>query len=283
MKWDDFRESENVEDRRGRRVARGGKLGLGTVVILGALGWYLGIDPQLLLSGAEMLSSGSSSQEQDYSSGSPVDEQGIFAAKILGNTEDIWQDIFQKQLSKNYHPPGMVIFSEGTESACGFAQSAIGPFYCPLDRKVYIDLSFFQQMQQQFGAGGDFAYAYVLAHEVGHHVENELGILREVQNQQRAAGQADANRLSVRLELMADCLAGVWAHHSNIRYRSLDSGDIEDALRTAEAIGDDMLQKRSQGYIVPDSFTHGTSKQRMEWLSVGLKSGQVNSCNTFAP
>ena len=174
-----------------------------------------------------------------------------------------------------------MLFSGSTRSGCGGAQSAMGPFYCPLDQTVYIDLSFFEEMQRRFRAGGDFAYAYVLAHEVGHHVENQLGILPRVQERQRQVGQAEGNQLSVRVELMADCLAGVWAHHSQQRWKSLEQGDIEEAIRAAEAIGDDRLQKQSGGRVVPDSFTHGSSEQRVRWLTTGLKSGTIQSCDTF--
>jgi hypothetical protein len=185
------------------------------------------------------------------------------------------------QVNKEYRAPKLVLFSGGTRSGCGSASSAMGPFYCPLDRTVYLDLSFFDDMQRRFKAGGDFAYAYVIAHEVGHHIENELGILARVQQRQREVGQVESNQLSVRVELMADCLAGVWAHHSDKRYQSLQEGDVEEAMRAAEAIGDDRLQKQSGGRVVPDSFTHGSSAQRMRWFMTGLKGGQIQTCDTF--
>jgi len=284
MKWDSFRTSSNVEDRRGSSFPGGrGGLGLGTIVVLGLVGWFLGIDPRVLIGGAEMLSGGSSSsQEETVKQGTPEDETGKFAAAILGNTEDVWKVVFPEQLNAEYPPPKMVLFSGATRSGCGAAQSAMGPFYCPLDQTVYLDLSFFQEMQNRFRAGGDFAYAYVIAHEVGHHVEKQLGILDRAQQRQRQVGGAEANQISVRIELMADCLAGVWAYHSNERYRSLEPGDVEKAIAAAQAIGDDRLQKQSQGYVVPDSFTHGTSEQRVRWLSQGLKSGDIKSCNTFS-
>ena len=281
MRWDNFRGSDNVEDRRGSRAAKGG-LGIGTMIVLGFVGWYLGINPMYLISGAEMISQATTSHSESGVVGTPDDEMGRFAGKILGNTEDVWKKVFPEQIGKTYVPTEMVLFSNATQSACGFAQAAMGPFYCPLDHKVYVDLTFFQMMKQQFGASGDFSYAYVIAHEVGHHVESQLGILQQVQNRQRVVGQGEANKLSVGVELMADCLAGVWAHHSDAQYRSLEKGDIEEALKTAQAIGDDMLQKRSQGYVVPDSFTHGTSEQRAHWLAVGLKTGRIETCNTFA-
>ena len=284
MRWEDFRTSSNVEDRRGMGLPGGaGGLGIGTIVILGLIGWALGIDPRILIGGAEMMSGGSGyEQQQQGRQGAPQDEMGRFASAILGNTEDVWKDVLPKQVNIQYNPPKLVLFSDATRSGCGGAQSAMGPFYCPLDQTVYIDLSFFQEMQRRFRAGGDFAYAYVLAHEVGHHVENQLGILPRVQERQRQVGQAEANQLSVRVELMADCLAGVWAHHSDQRWKSLEPGDIEEAIQAASAIGDDRLQKQTQGYVVPDAFTHGSSEQRKRWFSIGLEQGKVTACNTFA-
>ncbi|HEU6443291.1 MAG TPA: neutral zinc metallopeptidase [Microvirga sp.] len=282
MRWDNFRTSSNVEDRRGMGMVGGGGLGIGTIVILGLVGWALGIDPRLLIGGAEMLSGGGSGYQQSQGrQGTPQDEAGRFAAAILGNTEDVWKTVLPQQANRQYREPKLVLFSGATRSGCGGAQSAMGPFYCPLDQTVYIDLSFFEEMQRRFRAGGDFAYAYVLAHEVGHHVENLLGILPRVQERQREVSRTEANQLSVRVELMADCLAGVWAHHSNQRWQSLEQGDIEEAIRAAEAIGDDRLQKQSQGRVVPDSFTHGSSEQRVRWLTTGLKSGSIQSCDTF--
>ena len=283
MRWEDFRTSTNVEDRRGMGIPGGrGGLGIGTIVILGLLGWALGIDPRLLISGAEMMQGGGAQQEQQEGRrGAPTDEMGRFAANILGNTEDVWSKVLPAQANRQYEPPKLVLFSGQTQSGCGFAQSAMGPFYCPLDKSVYIDLSFFEDMRRRFGAGGDFAYAYVISHEVGHHIENELGILARVQQRQREVDQRQANQLSVRVELMADCLAGVWAHHSEQRYQSLEEGDIEEAIGAAQAIGDDRLQRQTSGRVVPDSFTHGSSQQRVQWLTQGLQSGQISSCDTF--
>lgn len=266
---------------------RGG-LGLGAIVALGIVGWALGIDPRLLISGAEMLSGGMPQQQQAPSrpqgqaSGPPQDQTGRFAAAVLGNTEDVWKVVLPQQVNVRYQEPRMVLFSGATRSGCGAAQAAMGPFYCPLDRTVYIDLSFFQEMRQRFRAGGDFAYAYVLAHEVGHHVQNQLGILDKVEGAKRGMPAAQRNALSVRVELMADCLAGVWAYNSNQKYNSIEEGDVEQAMNAAAAIGDDRLQKQAQGYAVPDSFTHGTSAQRTRWFMTGLKSGQVSSCNTLS-
>lgn len=283
MRWDDFRTSSNVEDRRGMGMAGGGGLGIGAMVILGLVGWALGIDPRILIGGAEMVAGGGSGyqQQQQGRQGAPQDEAGRFAAAILGNTEDVWKTVLPQQANRQYREPKLVLFSGQTRSGCGGAQSAMGPFYCPLDQTVYIDLSFFEEMQRRFRAGGDFAYAYVLAHEVGHHVENVLGILPRVQQRQQEVSRSEANQLSVRVELMADCLAGVWAHHSNQRWKSLEQGDIEEAIRAAEAIGDDRLQKQSGGRVVPDSFTHGSSEQRMRWLTTGLKEGTIQACDTF--
>jgi predicted metalloprotease len=283
MRWEDFRTSSNVEDRRGMGMAGGGGLGIGAMVILGLVGWALGIDPRILIGGAEMMTGGGSGyqQQQQGRQGAPQDEAGRFAAAILGNTEDVWKEVLPQQANRQYQAPKLGLFSDATRSGCGGAQSAMGPFYCPLDQTVYIDLSFFQEMQRRFRAGGDFAYAYVLAHEVGHHVENQLGILPRVQERQQQVSRAEGNQLSVRVELMADCLAGVWAHHSDQRWKSLEQGDIEEAINAAQAIGDDRLQKQSQGRVVPDSFTHGSSEQRMRWLTTGLKSGTIQSCDTF--
>ncbi|MGV6872523.1 KPN_02809 family neutral zinc metallopeptidase [Pseudochelatococcus sp. B33] len=291
MRWDNFRRSGNVEDRRGGGLrlpggggGRGG-LGLGAIVILGIVGWALGIDPRLLIGGAEMLTGSGSGYvaEEQGRTGTPTDQSGQFVAAVLGNTEDVWSKVLPQQAGTDYREPGLVMYTGGTGSGCGAAQSAMGPFYCPLDQKVYLDVAFFNEMRTRFDAGGDFAYAYVIAHEVGHHVQNLLGILPKVQQaQQRASSRAEANRLSVRVELMADCFAGVWAYHSNTGWNALEPGDIEAALNAASAIGDDRLQQASQGRVVPDSFTHGTSDQRMRWFMRGFQSGKVASCDAFA-
>ena len=294
MKWEDFRRSDNVEDRRGQGggfgggggMRRGG-LGIGGIIVVGLIAWATGINPALLMGGAEILFGGgdSSSQTQQTNApagqkGAPSDQLGKFAATVLAQTEDVWTPIF-KQMGKTYDKPGMVLFSGFTRSACGSAQSAMGPFYCPLDQKVYLDLSFFQEMKSRFNAPGDFAAAYVIAHEVGHHVENQMGLLPKVQERQRQVSKTEANELSVRVELMADCLAGVWASHANAQWKILEEGDVQEALNAASAIGDDRLQKQAQGYVVPDSFTHGSSAQRTQWFTRGLKSGDMNQCNTF--
>jgi predicted metalloprotease len=302
MRWEDFRQSENIEDRRGGNddggggggmslpIGGGGGLGIGTLVVLGIVGWLLGIDPRVLIGGAEMISGGSQSVQQQQRpqqasrpSAPPSDQIGRFVAAIVGNNEDIWSEVLPAQKGVRFTPAPLVLFDGQTSSGCGRAQSAMGPFYCPLDRKMYLDTSFFREMQRKFGGGGDFAYAYVIAHEMGHHIENLLGILPKVQQrQQQASSQAESNALSVRVELMADCLAGVWAANSQRKKEFLDQSDLEKAIKTAEAIGDDTLQKAGRGYAVPDSFTHGSSAQRQQWLMTGLKSGQIDSCNTFA-
>lgn len=299
MRWDDFRRSDNVEDDRGGGgfggggvgiPVGGGGLGIGTVIVLGLIGWALGIDPSVLIGGAELVNSGRHYQ-QPYQpnaprSGAPKDQMGDFVAAVLGNSEDTWTEIF-KNGGQQYSVPRLRLFSGSEQGGCGFAQAAMGPFYCPNDRRIYLDTSFFRDMRDRFrgcsGKACEFAEAYVITHEVGHHVQNLLGILPKAQSAQRAAGsKAEANRIQVRVELQADCLAGVWAHHSNQRWNTIEPGDVEAALQTAAAIGDDRLQQQSRGYVVPDAFTHGTSAQRQHWFTTGLKEGTVSSCNTFA-
>jgi len=287
MRLDELPTSDRIEDRRGVPGGRAG-LGIGTVVVLGLIGWALGIDPRLLIGGAEMISGGSQTQQGPASPGStgaPSDEMGHFVSAILGSTEAEWTEIFARS-GKTYKPPTLVMFSGATESGCGFAKAAMGPFYCPIDQKVYLDTSFFQELQQRFGACNgskacQFSEAYVIAHEIGHHVQNSLGLLPKVQEAQKAMGKAEANSLQVRVELQADCLAGVWANHGQAKWQFIEPGDVESALQTASAIGDDRLQRQARGYVVPDSFTHGTSAQRSRWFSTGLKSGEVASCDTF--
>jgi predicted metalloprotease len=306
MRLDQLPESENVEDRRSDRSGIGraglgipggrGGLGIGTIVILGLVSWALGIDPRLLIGGAEILSDGGSSYDQPYSQpdrgagtasrGAPSDDMGKFVSAVLGSTEVQWTKIFA-QSGKSYERPTLVMFSGATRSACGLAQSAMGPFYCPNDRKVYLDTDFFQELEQRFGAcdsgskACQFSEAYVIAHEVGHHVQNLLGILPKVQDLQRGMNSTQANQLQVRVELQADCLAGVWAYNGQQTWKFIEPGDVESALKTASAIGDDRLQKQAQGYVVPDSFTHGSSEQRVRWFTAGLKGGTVASCDTF--
>ena len=302
MRWDQFRRSDNIEDRRedspsggfGLPVRTGG-LGIGTILVLGLIGWALGIDPRILIGGAEILTNNQPSQApyQDSreagGSGTVANDQSSqFVAAVLGDTEDRWGEIF-RGFGQTYEPPKLVMFSGVTRSACGTAQAAMGPFYCPNDRTVYLDTSFFRQIQTRFhgcqvgSKACEFAQAYVITHEVGHHDQNLLGILPKVQQLQASVDRTDANQVQVRVELQADCLAGVWANHSQAKWKDvLEPGDIEAALQTASAIGDDTLQKRAQGYVVPDAFTHGTSQQRQRWFTSGLKSGTIQGCDTFA-
>jgi uncharacterized protein len=286
MRLDELPTSDRIEDRRGVGTSRAG-LGIGTVVVLGLIGWALGIDPRLLIGGAEMISRNEPTQQQgEVKTGAPSDEMGHFVSAILGSTEAEWKEIFD-QGGRTYTPPTLVIFSGATESGCGFAKSAMGPFYCPVDQKVYLDTSFFRDLQQRFrgcDAGSktcQFSQAYVIAHEIGHHVQNQLGILPKVQQAKQGVEKAEANALQVRVELQADCLAGVWANRAQAKWQFIEPGDVEAALQTASAIGDDRLQRQSQGYVVPDAFTHGSSAQRTRWFTTGLKSGQVASCDTF--
>src|SRR5277367_1057000 len=296
MRWDDFRRSSNVEDERGASSGGGipggaGGLGIGTIIILGLIGWALGIDPSVLINGAQILSGGGAPSQQ--TSQAPVADDATtaatkdFVAAVLGDTEDRWTEIFTAA-GKIYHPPRLVLFSGAIQGGCGMARSAMGPFYCPQDQQVYLDMSFFQDMQNKFGACANenacrFSEAYVVAHEVGHHVQDELGILpRVTQAQQASASRAEANRLQVRIELQADCLAGVWANRAEQKHRFLDPGDVDQALQTASAIGDDRLEKQAQGYVVPDSFTHGTSEQRKRWFQNGFNGGQVSGCDTLS-
>ncbi len=302
MRYDDFRRSDDIEDRRGDDSGGGGGggiglpmggggLGIATIIVLGLISYAFGIDPRILIGGAEVLNGGGSqapSYQSDrragpVKSGAPTDAMGNMIAGILGEIDDRWSEIFQAS-GQAYTGPKIVLFRNATNGGrCGMAQSAMGPFYCPLDRKIYLDTSFFRDMKTRFGGGGDFAYAYVISHEMGHHIQNQLGILPKVhQAQERAESRAEANALSVRIELMADCLAGVWAANGNAKRQFLEQGDVEKAVATAQAIGDDRLQKASRGVVVPDSFTHGSSAQRVQWLQRGLQSGQIDSCNTFS-
>jgi uncharacterized protein len=284
MKWEDRRESGNVEDRRGVRpghVAIGG----GGILIVVLVAWLFGADPRMVLQ--QLLSSqGTSlSTEQQVTPGPPNtanDPQAKFASVVLAETEDVWSAEFQK-MGRTYEPPHLVLFSDAVESACGIAGSAVGPFYCSRDQRVYLDLSFFDELDRSLGAPGDFARAYVIAHEVGHHVQNLLGITDKVDAlRARASSEAEANALSVRLELQADFLAGMWAHWSEKMKPMLDSGDLEEALNAASQIGDDRLQRRSRGEVMPDAFTHGTSAQRVRWFRRGWETGDLSQGDTFS-
>ena len=279
MRWRKGRRSTNIEDQRGRR--RGGvafKGGIGTIVIALALGYFLGIDPQVLLQIQQGI--GPTVPETPYQPTPEEEQLADFVSVVLADTEDTWNAIFQ-QAGRDYQEPNLVLFSGLVQSACGMASAAMGPFYCPADQKVYIDLSFFEDLKSRHGAAGDFAQAYVIAHEVGHHVQTLLGISKQVRSAQRGLGKADANALSVRQELQADCFAGLWGNHADRSRQVLEQGDIEEALNAAAAIGDDRLQKQGQGYVVPESFTHGSSEQRVEWFRKGIENGDFSSCDTF--
>ncbi|AWN24374.1 hypothetical protein DKM44_15025 [Deinococcus irradiatisoli] len=283
MDWNNLPGSGKIEDRRGAGGIPGGGVAVGGVgaVIIALIAMFFGIDPSSILGGGDTSPQTSApSQSQPQTTGTPTDTPGQFVEEILGSTNDVWSKVFQAA-GKQYDEPTLVLYSGATRGGCGTADSAVGPFYCPLDSKVYLDTSFFDQMKQELGGGGDFAYAYVIAHEVGHHVQNELGIADQAERAQRSArSEAAANQVSVRLELQADCFAGVWGNRSS-QYTKITQTDIQQALRTASAIGDDNLQKQGRGYAVPDSFTHGTASQRTKWFTTGLKTGDPNQCDTF--
>ena len=302
MRWEDFRRSDNIEDERdgssgggfgggGGGFGGGGRLGIGTVIVLGLVGWALGIDPSILIGGAEIISGGGSSYQQTQRepsarSGAPTDREGQFVAAVVGNTEDVWKVVFQRS-GQTYRPPRLRLFDGTVSSPCGMASSASGPFYCPTNQRIYLDTSFFREMQVKFhgcdGKACEFAQAYVIAHEVGHHIQNQLGVFAKVREAQQASGnRTTANQLQVRVELQADCFAGVWAHNSNQKWKTVEPGDAEAALQTAAAIGDDRLQKQAQGHITPESFTHGSSEQRVRWFRTGLDKGVMQACDTFS-
>jgi len=282
MRWTSGRRSENVEDRRGFHVSRGvAGGGIGTIVLV-LVALYFGVDPSVILNQTQMTvpGAGTPTQSAPYSA-SPEEKQLVeFVSVVLADIEDTWHALF-RSMGKTYEEPGLVLFSGSVESACGFASAAVGPFYCSEDRKVYIDLSFFSDLKNRFGAPGDFAQAYVIAHEVGHHVQNLLGIAEKVHSLRSQRSETEANELSVMMELQADCFSGVWAHHADKARKIIEQGDVEEALNAASAIGDDRLQRRSQGYVTPDSFTHGSSAQRMHWFNLGLKTGNIGQCDTF--
>ena len=284
MRWEDGRRSSNVEDRRGmtsRPAFVGG--GLGTIVLV-LLALYFGVDPSFLLQNAPVGQVGEEPQAgppaAEGTAGQP-DPAADFISVVLADTEDTWTALFAER-GQRYEVPKLVLFSGSVQSACGSAQAAMGPFYCPADRKVYIDLSFYRDLQDRFQAPGDFAQAYVIAHEIGHHVQNLIGLSDQVQQARQQGSEAEANALSVRLELQADCFAGIWAHRADRTRQILETGDVDEALTAASAIGDDRLQQQSRGYVTPDSFTHGSAEQRVRWFKRGLDSGQFDACDTFA-
>jgi predicted metalloprotease len=282
MRWQDGRRSENVEDRRGGRVSRrvaGG--GIGTLLLV-LVAMYFGIDPSIILNQSQLPIPGADTpiRSEPYSASPEENRLAEFVSVVLADTEDTWKTIFHG-MGQTYQEPKLVLFSESVESACGLASAAVGPFYCPMDQKVYIDLSFYSDLKQKFGAPGDFAQAYVIAHEVGHHVQNLLGIAEKVHSLRQRSSESESNRLSVMMELQADCLAGVWAHHADRSRQIVEAGDIEEALNAASMIGDDRMQRQSRGYVAPDSFTHGSSAQRVRWFKRGLETGSMGQCNTF--
>lgn len=284
MRWKRARRSDNVVDARGggggMRFGGGRGLSLGGIAIVVVVGLLMGQDPLQILGQLAGQSGGYSSSQVDRPAGN--DEQSEFVRAVLGDTEDTWRTIFQAN-SRQYQDPKLVLFDGGVNSACGFASSAVGPFYCPGDKQVYLDLGFFRDLEQRYGAAGDFAQAYVIAHEVGHHVQTLLGVSAKVDAaRQRGEKLEGANGLLVRQELQADCLAGIWAHHAQQRLDWLEPGDLEEALNAANAIGDDRLQQQARGHVVPDSFTHGTSAQRVHWFTTGFDTGKVSACDTFS-
>jgi hypothetical protein len=288
MEWENTPLSDNVEDRRGGGggglggFGGTGGLGLGTILILTIIGYFTGIDPRMLIGGAEVVSDMRAQAPQSQAAAPGADDKlKLFVRHVLGETEAVWADALPAQTGVSYQPATLVLYDGATESGCGGAQAAMGPFYCPLDKKVYLDLSFFRDMETKYGGGGDFADAYVIAHEIGHHVQDLLGILAKTDAAKENASQTTRNAISVRVELMADCLAGVWAANANQKWKLLDPGDVEKAVATAGAIGDDRLQTAARGYAVPDSFTHGSSAMRVKWLTAGLQSGKVDACDTF--
>ena len=283
MRWEGQRESDNVEDRRGMspaRVGGVGGLGIGGIVLVLAVSYFTGINPLTLLNmlnGVQSVTE-SPTPSEPIAAGPPDDKLGKFAGVVLADTETTWRQL----LGPQYEDPRLVLFTGAVQSSCGTTSSAVGPFYCPRDHKVYLDLSFFNEMSQRLGAPGDFAQAYVIAHEVGHHVQNLMGIAEKVTRLQRQASEREGNALSVRMELQADCFAGVWGHHAKRERSLIEQGDFEEGLRAASAIGDDRLQKMSRGSVQPESWTHGSSEQRMTWLRKGLETGDPKACDTFA-
>jgi len=285
MRWQQGRRSSNVDDRRGLRPAKAaGGLGGGVLIVL-LLGLLFGADPSQLLSmlaGGAGGGAGTTMVQDDTPRSAEENQLADFVSVVLADTEDVWGDLFPQAFGEAYPQPRLVMFTGQVRSACGLASAAMGPFYCPGDRQVYIDLSFYEEMRRRFGAPGDFAQAYVIAHEVGHHIQNLMGTLDQVHRMQQGMSKAEANALQVRVELQADFLAGVWAHHAQRARNILEAGDIEEALNAASAIGDDTLQKQAQGYAVPESFTHGTSAQRQRWFTLGFETGDLSRGDTFA-
>ncbi|MCL7487236.1 MAG: neutral zinc metallopeptidase [Desulfobulbaceae bacterium] len=281
MRWENGRKSSNIEDRRGRRISTGIKGGGIGILLLALVGMYFGIDPSIILNLGGQIGMDQTTATTDYQPSAEENELAEFVAVVLADTEDTWKAQFREK-GGSYVEPKLVLFSGAVQSACGFAQAAMGPFYCPGDQKVYIDLSFYQDLKDKMNAPGDFAQAYVIAHEVGHHVQHLLGISDQVHAARGRLAEKEYNQLSVRLELQADCLAGVWANHADRVRQIVEPGDIDEALNAASQIGDDRLQKQGRGYVTPDSFTHGSSAQRARWFKQGYAAGQFDACDTFA-
>jgi uncharacterized protein len=286
MRWREARRSDNIEDQRGRSVSRGARVGgiggLG-VLLLAVVAMLMGVDPRVLFQEGPTVDAPYVSVPPSQGTGGRVsgsDELRDFVAVVLADTEDVWHAVFQGS-GQTYRPPTLVLFSEAVESACGFAESATGPFYCPIDGKVYLDLSFFEELKTRFGAPGDFAQAYTIAHEVAHHIQNQLGLTQKVHALRSRLSPAEANQVSVLVELQADCLAGVWANLAQRTRLVLDNADIKEGLQATSALGDDRIQRRAQGYVVPESFTHGSAAQRMHWFRQGLERGDPEACDTF--
>jgi predicted metalloprotease len=280
VRWKSGRRSNNIEDRRGIRLSRGVKGGGIGMLLLVIVAIYFGVDPSIILQQGSEMRGGTSIQTIPVQPSTADNELADFVSVVLADTEDTWKVLF-KQMGRTYQEPNLVLFTGVVESACGYAQAAVGPFYCPRDKKVYIDLSFYRDLKNKMNAPGDFAQAYVIAHEVGHHVQKLLGLSDKVHAMRSRLSQKQYNNLSVRIELQADCFAGIWSHHAQKMRNILEPGDVEEALNAASMIGDDRLQKQSRGYVTPDSFTHGTSAQRVEWFNRGFQTGRINSCNTF--
>lgn len=283
MKWRNRRASNNIEDRRSDSVKRsGGKKGGIGIIVVALIAMYFGVDPKIIMSliDGTPLTQTTSQSDPNYKPSAEQQQLAQFTAVVLADTEDTWHALFQ-QMGKRYQEPKLVLFTDAVHSACGHAESAMGPFYCPSDKKIYIDLGFYKQLKDRHNAPGDFAQAYVIAHEVGHHVQNLLGISGQVHQAQQGMTKTEANALSVKLELQADCFSGLWAHHTEKAKQVLEQGDIEEALTAASAIGDDRLQKQARGYALPESFTHGISQQRIFWFKKGLANGIIQSCNTL--
>jgi len=282
MRWRGSRQSDNIEDRRGMSIPRGAKIGgisgLGLLAVV-LISLVMGIDPTVLLQGGLETQTPSVSVQRNGRPGAN-DDLRDFVAVVLAETEDVWHEAFRK-MGWTYQAPTLVLFSGAVESACGIAGSAVGPFYCPSDHKVYLDLSFFEDLRKRLGASGDFAQAYVIAHEVGHHVQTLLGISKKVHELQSRVSPSERNKLSVRMELQADCFAGVWAHQADKRRQILEAGDVEEGMNAASAVGDDRIQRKTQGYVVPDAFTHGSAAQRVRWFKLGFESGNFQACDTF--